>query len=208
MPDASTADEGPPPSNDRATCDVGVGAEMNRLLEHAADHHRLVLIVRTPKLLSRISLYQALDDHFGRWEPRSPIRACIDLANHPALPAQTVIGSDVQAWDDLAEGLPAALAPVNVLVVLGVEQMLSDTPHRLTAFLEARARHQVVVVLTPHADQVRALPIREAPVHLDCSLARQSNLMLMAKSVAQMALAAARRSARHAAMADPTRRRP
>ena len=208
MPDRSTQDAGAPANDDSTRSELSVRTEMNRLLEHAASHRRLVLVVRTPKLLSRISLYQALDDHFGHWDPvRGPVRAFIDLSNHPALPAQTVIGSDVQAWDDLAEGLPEALSAVNVLVVLGVEQMLADTPHRLAAFLETRARHQVVVVLTPHADQVRALPIRETPMHLDCSLSRQSNLMLIAKSVAQMALAAARRSARLAALATPSRRR-
>jgi hypothetical protein len=193
---------------DCSSRDLGVRAEVARVLSHAALHHRPVVIARTPKMLSRITLYQALDAHFGRWlaEPGGT-GAFIDLSNHPAVPAQTVIGSDVQTWDDLAEGLPDALAPANMLVVAGLEQMLVDTPHRLAAFLQSRARRQVVVVLTPLADQVRALQIREAPVYLDCSLARQVTLLLIAKSTARMAIADAKRAARAAAQAH-VRRRP
>lgn len=188
-------------------CDLGVRAEMARLLNQAALHHRLVVIVRTPRMLSRITLYQALDAHFGRWHAApGGSGAFIDLSNHPAVPAQTVIGSDVQTWDDLAEGLPEALAPANMVVVTGLEQMLVDTPHRLAAFLESRARHQVVVVLTPLADRIRALQIREAPVYLDCSLAQRVNLLMIAKSTARLAIADAKRAARAAAGAHGRRR--
>lgn len=187
---------------------MDVRAEMARVLSHAALYHRLVVIVRTPRMLSRITLYRALDAHFGRWHAAADgSGAFIDLSNHPAMPAQTVIGSDVQTWDDLAEGLPEALAPANMVVVAGLEQMLLDSPHRLAAFLDSRARRQVVVVLTPLANQVRALQIREAPVYLDCSLARQVNLLLIAKSTARMAIADAKRAARAAAEAH-VRRRP
>lgn len=172
---------------------------MARLLEDAVRHRRMVLVVHTPQLLSRISLYQALDEHIGRWGRRSTdVGAFIDLSNHPTLPAQTIIGSQVQTWDDLAEGLPQALASTSILVVLGLEQMLADTPHRLAAFLEARARHQVVVVLTPLAERVCGLQVRGAPVHLDSSLAQEPDVRAIARSVAYAAIAAAREAARRA----------
>lgn len=178
---------------------------MARVLGNAARSKSLVLVVHTPGHLSRISLYQALDQHIVRWgRRRTDVGAFIDLSNHPALPAQTIIGSEVQTWNDLADGLPQALAGANILIVLGLEQMLADTPHRLAAFLEARARHQVVVVLTPLAQQVRQLHVRETLVHVDESLAHESDLVLIARSVAHTAISAARQTARRA----PARARP
>lgn len=166
---------------------------LSRLLADATERRRLILVVLTPALLSRMSLYRSLEEHISRWGRRKgDIGAFIDLSNHPTLPAQTVIGDEVRTWEDLAEGLPQALAAANILVVLGLEQMLADTPHRLAAFLEARARHQVVVVLTTLADRVCALSLRDTPIHLDDGLAEQSDCLAVAASVAATAIAAAR----------------
>lgn len=170
---------------------------MARMLEEVAATRRLVLAVEVPSTLVRISLYSALDDQIGRWGRRAcDLSAFIDLSNHPALAAQTVIGSKVQTWDDLADGLPEAMVAANILIVLGAEQMLSDTPNRFAAFLEARARHQVVIVITPHAARVCQLAIRDTPVHLDRSLSTEFDLQIVTKSVSRTAIAAARRATR------------
>jgi len=167
------------------------------MLDVARQTRRLVLVVDVPGRLSRLGLYNALEDQIGRWgRRRGDVTAFIDLSNHPALPAQTVIGSLVQTWDDLADGLPEALSVASILVVHGLEQMLADTPHRLAAFLEARARHQVVVVLTPQTSRVGQLTIRDTVVHLDQSLAEESELAVVAQSVSRTAIAAARLATR------------
>jgi hypothetical protein len=170
---------------------------LTRLLEQVRETRRLVLAVEVPTTLLRISLYSALNEEIGRWGMRAcDHTAFIDLANHPTLPAQTFIASQVDSWDDLADGLPEAMRLANILIVLGAEQVLADTPSRLTAFLEARARDQVVVVITPHASRVAQLAIRDAPVHLDRSLTNQADLIEVAKSVSRLAIAAARQATR------------
>jgi hypothetical protein len=187
--------------------DIGMRLQMQRLLQGAAHRRCIVLVVHTPAMLSRISLYQALDDHIGRWgRRRGDVGAFIDLSNHPALPAQTIVGSEVRTWSDLADGLPASLDRAGILIVLGLEQMLAATPHRLAAFLRARARRQVVVVLTPLAERVRSLALRGVPVHLDASLVRQSDVALIAKAVAGTAIAAAKQSS-HRSLTAASRRR-
>ncbi|MBW8833440.1 MAG: hypothetical protein JF606_29520, partial [Burkholderiales bacterium] len=102
----------------------------------AAVPARLVVVVDVPGRFSRLSLYRALDEGIGRGGlHQGDLSAFIDLSNHPALAAQTVIGLAVQTWDDLADGLPEALAPASILVVHGLEQMLracpTDWPHFL-----------------------------------------------------------------------------
>lgn len=170
---------------------------MARILEDATLHRRMILVVDTPLLLSRMSLYQALGEQIGRWGRRAgDLTAFIDMSNHPALPAQTVICGVVQNWDDLADGLPEALCSANILVVIGLERMLQETPHRLAAFLEARARHQVVVVLTPLPQRVCALQVRDTPLHLDQSIANESDLEVGARAVTRAAIAAARLTTR------------
>ncbi|MBW8833436.1 MAG: hypothetical protein JF606_29500, partial [Burkholderiales bacterium] len=170
----------------------------------AAVPARLVVVVDVPGRFSRLSLYRALDEGIGRGGlHQGDLSAFIDLSNHPALAAQTVIGLAVQTWDDLADGLPEALALASILVVHGLEQMLADTPHRLAAFLEARARHQVVIVLTSQASRVCQLMIRDTAVHLDQSLAIESDLAVIAQSVACTAIAAARQAARRDNLAAP-----
>lgn len=196
MPERREHDGAPPTNALSGEVDL---QSMARVLGNAARWQSLVLVVHTPEHLSRISLYQALDEHIVRWgRRRNDIGAFIDLSNHPALPAQTIIGSEVQTWHDLAEGLPQALAGAKILVVLGLEQMLADTPHRLAAFLEARARHQVVVVLTPLAHRVRQLHVHETLVHVDEGLAHESDIAVVARSVAHTAISAARQAARRA----------
>jgi hypothetical protein len=168
-----------------------------RLLDRVRETRRLVLAVEVPNTLLRISLYSALNDEIGRWGLRvCDHTAFIDLANHPTLPAQTFIASQVETWEDLADGLPEAMRLANILIVLGAEQMLAETPSRLAAFLEARARDQVVVVITPHASRVAKLAIRDAPVYLDRSLTNQADLVEVAKSVSRLAIAAAREATR------------
>ena len=170
---------------------------MARLLLDVAATRRLVMAVEVPATLVRISLYCALDDQLGRWGRRAgDLTAFIDLSNHPTLAAQTVIASQVQTWDDLADGLPEAMRAANILIVFGAEQMLADTPSRFAAFLEARARHQVVIVITPHAARVCELTIRDTPVHLDQSLTTEADLSVVARSVSRMAIAVARRATR------------
>lgn len=184
------------------------GLQMGRILDDAARSRRLILVVDVPALLSRLSLYQALDDQIGRWGRRQDdISAFIDLSNHPVLPAQTVIGSMVQTWVDMADGLPEALSAASILIVHGLEQMLQDTPHRLTAFLEARARHQVVVVVTPQASLVCQLAIRNTRVHLEGGLTSESDQAMLARSIAHAAISAARQATRRTELRGDASRR-
>lgn len=145
----------------------------------------MIVVVDVPADLSRLVLYRALDEQAGRWGRTAEDRsAIIDLSNHSAMPAQTVIGGQFQSWEDLAYGLAQELTETTVLVVIGLEQMLHDTPHRLAAFLEARARNHVVVVLTCQAAQCCQLPIRHTAVRLDQRLLRNRDLDHLASSEA------------------------
>lgn len=145
----------------------------------------MIVVVDVPADLSRLVLYRALDEQVGRWGRSAEDRsAIIDLSNHSAMPAQTLIGGLAQSWEDLAYGLAQELTGTTVLVVIGLEQMLHDTPHRLASFLEARARSQVVVVLTCQAAQCCQLPIRRTTVRLDQRLLKNRALDHLASSEA------------------------
>ena len=152
-------------------------------------------MIDTPAHLSRVSLYHALGERIGRWGRRhDDLCALIDLSNHPLMPAQTIIGSAVQSWDDLAEGVPQALAEANLLLVIGLERMLVDSPYRLGAFLRARARRQAVVVLTPLVARLRELPLGEANVEVVEKIASESDADVATSCITRVSIAAARRS--------------
>lgn len=155
----------------------------------------VIVVVDTPVHLSRVSLYHALGERIGRWGRRhDDLCAFIDLSNHPLLPAQTIVGAAVQSWDDLADGVPQALASSNLLLVIGVERMLIETPHRLAAFLQARARCQTVVVLTALVTRVRALQFRDAQLQLIDSIANESDADAATSAITRVAIAAARKA--------------
>jgi hypothetical protein len=177
--------------------DFASDPRLARLLDDVERMRALLLVVEVPAVWSRLKLCAALDDLIGRWGRRSEdLCAFIDLSNHPALPAQTVIGSEVANWDDLAEGLPQAMGAANILFVAGIEQLLADTPSRFAAFLQARARHQVVVVVTPQAERVCHLPVRGTPVYLDRSATAEVEPVVAARAMSRLAIAAARRATR------------
>jgi hypothetical protein len=151
-----------------------------------------VLIVSLPAQTSRIALYEALAPHITRWGRRvGDESALIDLSNHPAQPAQTVDADGaVRDFDDLANGVADSLVTPKILVVTGLEQMLQDTPHRLAAFIEARARRSIVVVLSPQAAGVAALTVKATPMYVDRS--DGAALADRATLIAELAVHAAR----------------
>lgn len=166
--------------------------------EYAARDQRLLLIVSLPAQVSRFALFEALRPHVGRWGRRAGDEsALIDLSNHPSVPAQTIYSDgSVRDWPDLAEGLATSIARANILIVFGLEQMLQDTPHRLAAFLEARARHQILVVLSSQAHRVAALNVKGTPVYVDRSTAHSPDLRDAATRVALLAIDSARKAFR------------
>jgi hypothetical protein len=162
------------------------------MLADAKEHRALVMVVEMPSHLPRLDLYRVLGELISRWGRRqNDVGAFLDLSNHPAMAAQSIVGDQVSTWSDLADGLPDELARAGILVVTGLEQMLQDTPNRLAAFLDARASHQLVIVLTPLAQAVARLPIRNAPVHLDRRLAEVNDHEEVAREVYRTGIAAA-----------------
>lgn len=163
-----------------------------RIVADAGTHRSVVIVVAMPDSLPRLELYRELGGLIARWGRRAnDVGAFLDLSNHPAMAAQSIVGDHVRTWPDLADGLPDELAHAGILVVAGLEQMLQDTPNRLAAFLDARAAHQLVIVLSPQAEKVARLPIRNAPVHLDLRLAQEDDIEAMAKGVFATGVSAA-----------------
>jgi hypothetical protein len=163
------------------------------LLHSAAADRRVILLLAVPDDVARVSVAAALAPHVRKWGRRVDDNSVLlDLTNHPTTAAQTVIDGNVQVWPDMALGLPEALNAAGILLVLGLEQMLKETPHRLAAFLEARSRSQVVVVITFLPDEVSAVAAKAGPVFVDYSIQRNADLQGVASMVAAAAIEAAR----------------
>lgn len=186
-PLTDSAGEGP---DDRAALTVCPDAS------DATWPRRVIVVIDTPMHLSRVSLYHALGERIGRWGRRhDDLCAFIDLSNHPLLPAQTIVGSAVQSWDDLADGVPEALASSNLLLVIGLERMLLDSPARLAAFLRARARCQTVVVLTALVARMRELYFfGDTELQIVDSIAGESDAEAATAAITRAAAAAARKA--------------
>lgn len=179
-----------------------------------------VIVIDLPQAFSRMCTYRALEQHLGCWDGRPdtgtggqrpacrPLVAFLDLSLHPGFPAQTIIGSSMADWPDLAEGLPAALAPTEILVIVGAEHMLRQTPHRLAALLQAHGRERVVMVLTQDADAFCALGLRDTSVRIDRSLVEGLQMGAKFSPTVQRLAEAALEAARLGAVPDALQRKP
>jgi hypothetical protein len=174
-----------------------VHGEYAQMLPSAERDRRAIVVLALPEDVARVSVAAALGPYIGKWGRRTgDISVLLDLSNHPTTAAQTIIVDRVQMWPDMADGLPEALNRAGILLVLGLEQMLQETPHRLAAFLEARARNQVVVIVTALSDELSAVAAKTGPVFVDYSIKRGADLDEVAAKVSAAAVEAAKQATR------------